>query len=256
MAEKKKTTKKITKKKTPIKTREEKVTEVFEVKKNKEEKIIKSKGTEEVPITNKGQLEHQKKVLKNFFIGFIIIMGLIFGFYFYTQAQIHMNYKGIEFKAIQMGGGEDNPLLFYETITLLESNDETNALFGFRLRTNPRKLKRIPFENLKDFELMKLNAYSYGEGTFHCEGDGVIAMPNLQRLFQKTGMELIHDENATCDPEARYNYFELKYGDKTEIKEVAPKCYEIIIKGNDDKCEILPATENLMVEIFVKYAEL
>ena len=182
-------------------------------------------------------------------------MSLIFGIYFYTQAQIHMNYKGIEFKAVNEGT-QENPLVMYRTITLLESNDETNALFGFRLRTNPRKLKRIPFDNLKDFELMKLNAYSYGEGTFNCEGNGVIAMPNLQRLFQKTGMELIHDENATCDSKARYNYFELKYGDKTEIKEVAPKCYEIIIKGNDDKCEILPATEKLMVEIFVKYAKL
>lgn len=252
MVEKKKISKKITKKKTPIK--KQKVTEVFEVEKNKKEKIVKSKGTEEVPVTKKGQLENQNKVLKNFIIGFIIILGLIFGFYFYTQAQININYKGIEFKAVNEGT-QENPLILYQTLTLLESNDGTDALFGFRLRTNPRELKRINFENLEDFELMKLNAYSYGEGTFNCEGHGVIAMPNLQRLFQKMGTQLIHDENATCDPEGRYNYFELKYGDKTEIKEIGNRCYEIIMKGNDDKCEILPATEKLMVEMFVKYNE-
>jgi hypothetical protein len=254
MVENKKTRKKSIKKTSP-KIKKQAVTEIFEVEKNKKEKIITSKGKEEVLTENKGQLENQTKVLRNFIIGFVIILGLIFGFYFYTQAQIHINYKGIEFKATQIGDNKD-AILFYETVTLLKSNDGTKDLFGFRLRTNPRALKRISFENLNDFELMKLNAYSYGEGTFDCEGDGVIAMPNLLRVFQKTGMQLVHDENATCDPEERYNYFELKYGDKTEIKEISPSCYEIIIKGNNDKCEILPATEKLMVEIFVKYRDL
>ena len=103
---------------------------------------------------------------------------------------------------------------------------------------------------------MKYNAYSYGEGTFNCNGDGVIAMPNFQRLFQKMGMGLIHDQEATCDPGGRYNYFNLEYGNETEIKMVGKNCYDVVIKGNDDSCEILPATEKLMVELFVKYSEI
>ncbi len=256
MAEKKKTSKKKTSKKNVSKkTKKQKVTETYEVTKGNKEKIVKSKGTQEIPKEKKGQSEHQNKILRNFIIGFIIIMAIIAGFYFYTQAQININYKGIEFKAAQIGQGDDS-LLLYETKTLMESNDGTNSLFGFRLRTNPRKLKRINFENLDEFKLMRFNGYNYGNNSFDCEGDGVIAMANLQRLFQKTGMQFLQDKNSTCDPEGRYNFFELRYGDKTEIRNIGNNCYEITIKGNDDKCEILPATEKLMAEIYVKYADL
>jgi hypothetical protein len=213
-------------------------------KKNKEEKLKK--------IKKKNQNE------KTLIWILVIIFGIIAsiaGFYFYTQSQMHFNYKGIEFSAVNEGTTSD-PLIFYKTDTLAEPNDGTNSLFGFRIRTKPTKLEKIPFENLENFELMKINGYNYEEGTFNCEGYGVIAMPNLQRVFQKTGMTFIHDENATCDIEGRYNFFLFKYGDKTEIKEVGENCYEVVIEGNDEECEILPATEKLMVEIFVKYLEL
>jgi len=241
------------KKKIPKK--KEEVTEIFEVGKTGKEKIVKTKGVEEVPVEDKNQKKEENKLLKIYLISLsAIILLIIFGYY-YTQSQIYLDYKGIEFKAVQYGEGKYS-LIFYETTTLLEPNDGTDTLFGFRIRTNPKKLKNIPFDSLDNFNLMKLNAYFYGEGTFDCEGDGVIAMPNFQRIFQKMGMKLIYDPNATCDEYGRYNLFKLVYGDKTEIKEIGPNCYEIVIQGNDDKCEILPATEKIITEMFVKYRDL
>ncbi len=256
VAEKKKTKKKANKKPKTKKNRvkKEKVEETFEVEKDKKEKIIKSKGTENIPKKKKGQLDKQDKILRNFIIGFLIIMAIIAGFYFYTQAQIKMSYNGIDYEAKRIGAQEG--IIFYETQTLLKTNDGTNQLFGFRLRTNPRELKRIPFENIDEFTLKKTNGYTYQGIEFNCEGHATIAMVNLQRLFQKTGMKFLHDENETCDPEGRYNFFKFTLGDKTEIKEIGNSCYEIVIEGNEEKCEILPATEKLMAEIYSKYAQL
>ncbi|MBT4376440.1 hypothetical protein HOD29_03630 [archaeon] len=243
-----------TKKKTTApKTKKEKVTEIFEVEKKGKEKVIQKTGTTETPISTPQQNKNQERILKNILIisGAIILL-IIIG-YFYAQSQINFNYKGISFEAVQIGEGDDS-IIFYETRTLLDSID--GDPFGFRLRTKPSNLKKIPFDDLESFQLMKYNAYSYGEGTFNCNGDGVIAMPNFQRLFQKMGMGLIHDQEATCDPGGRYNYFNLEYGNETEIKMVGKNCYDVVIKGNDDSCEILPATEKLMVELFVKYSEI
>jgi hypothetical protein len=256
MAEKKKTKKKTNKKVQSKKrdTKKEKVEETFEVTKNKNEKIVKSKGTEKIPKKKKGQLDKQDKILKNFIIGFLAILVIIGGIYFYTQTQINVSYKGIDYEAKKIGA--DEGIIFYETQTLLKTNDGTNQLFGFRLRTSPRELKKIPFENVEEFTLKKINGYTYDGNDFNCDGFATIGMVNLQRLFQKTGMKFLHDENETCDPQGRYNFFKFTLGDKTQIKEIGNSCYEVVIEGNIEECEILEATEKLMVEIYSKYSEL
>ncbi len=236
------------------KKKKEKVTEIFEVEKKGKQKIVKKQGTQEVLVEKKDQLKNQNRILKNILVAIVLIFILITAIYFYVQSQIHFNYKDIEFEAERMGEGQ-NTIIFYRTTTFLEPNDGTETPFGFRLRTKPSVLKRIPFEGLEEFDLTSINGYSYGENTFDCEGDGIIAMVNLQRLFEKINAQFLYDEEATCDSEGRYNYFNLKYGDKTEIKKVGEKCYDIIVEGNDEKCEILPATEKLMVEVFVKYRD-
>jgi hypothetical protein len=199
------------------------------------------------------QEQKQNNILKNVLLICGIVIVLIVFLYGYAQSQIHFNYEGIEFEAVNVGNS-DNPLLMYETRTLLPSNE--GAPFGFRLRTKPSELKRVEFENLENFELMKINGYQYKDGNFNCEGYGLIAIENLKRTFEKMGTPLVFDENETCDEEGRYNYFYLVYGDKTEIKEIGNHCYELVIEGNDESCEILEATEKLMVEVFVKYKDL
>jgi len=222
------------------------------IKEGKKEK----KGADSKEVISKEKNPSHDKIIKIVLGILVLIIVLVFVLYFYVQSQKYFNYKGIDFKTTKIGEEKDI-IIFYETLTLLESNDGENSLFGFRIRTKPSKLKKIDFENLDNFSLMKLNAYSYQENkSFNCQGHGMIGMQNLKRVFDKMGMQFINDPNATCDEYGRYNYFNIKYGNKTEINQVGERCYDIVIKGDDDSCEMLPATEKLMVEMFVKYSEI
>lgn len=229
------------------------------VKKTIKKKVTKKKVAKKAPEkkevkkVSKKVLDNQSKILKNILLILGIIIVLIIASYIYIQTLKTSSYKDIEFRTANLGTNE-NPLIMYETLTLADSNDGTNVPFGFRIRTKPSSLKRMEFEGLKNFELMKINGYRYEE-EFNCDGDATIAMENLKRLFVKTGMDFFRDNASTCDPEGRYNYFTLKYGEETMIKEVGNKCYDIIIKQEGESCEILPATEKLMLEVYNKYLE-
>ena len=59
---------------------------------------------------------------------------------------------------------------------------------------------------------------------------------------------MVKDENATCDISGRYSYFTLKPGNETKIKQEFPFCYDIVVNN----CEVLEATEKIMLEILVK----
>lgn len=218
----------------------------------------KSKKSPKLEIKEEPKQEDSKKenkILKAFLItlGIIILISLVM--YIWAQESKTDSYKNIKFNAVNYGSFE-RPLIMYETETLSISNDGNEEPFGFRMRTKPSKLKKISFENSDNLDLMKINGYTYSGNTFQCEGDGIIAMENLRRLFQKMGMDFIYDEEETCDPQGRYNYFYLVYGNKTEIREIGKRCYEVVIKGDDSSCEIIPATEKLMVELYSKYLEL
>jgi len=213
------------------------------IKEKKQTNISKKKEEFE----NERSENQENKILKMIFLIVGVVFLLIAGIYFYTQSQINFTYKNIEFQKTKIG-----EIDFYETKTLATADD--GSLFGFRLRTKPSVLENIPFENVDELRLMKVNGYTYEDNkTFDCEGDGVIAMANLQRLFSKQGMSVLRDPNSGCDSEGRYNYFTLKYGSATEINEVGPNCYEIVIQGNDAQCQILPATEKLMVGLYSRY---
>jgi len=213
-------------------------------KKGKKKGTYKEKKEE---IENKKHQNQENKILKMIFLTVFLVVVLIAIIYIYTQSQLNFTYKNIEFKKNKIG-----EIDFYETTTLATAKD--GSLFGFRLRIKPSVLENVPFEKSDNLLLMKVNGYTYEENkTFSCEGDGVIAIANLQRLFEKQGMSLIRDPNSGCDPEGRYNYFTLKYGPATEIIEKGPNCYDIVINGNDNQCQILPATEKLMVELYSRY---
>jgi hypothetical protein len=208
-----------------------------------------TKGKEE-KVLEKKQFKKQEKLLKIILITLGVIIILVVASSIYLKSLRSSSYGEIEFRTVNMGTNQ-NPLIMHETLTLAISNDGSKEQFGFRIRTKPSKLKRISFD-AENFDLMKVNGYWY-EDEFNCEGDAIIAMENLKRLFKKTGMDFVRDNESTCDPEGRYNYFILKYGEKTQIKEVGNRCYEIIIEGDEDSCEILQATEKLMVEVFNRY---
>jgi hypothetical protein len=83
-----------------------------------------------------------------------------------------------------------------------------------------------------------------------CDGDSIIALANLENLHTVIGASWVIDNNATCDE--RYNLYKIIEANKTEIVEISPRCYEVRVAN----CEILPATERIMLEMFVKNAEL
>ncbi len=229
------------------------VREVFDIEKKGEVVSVEKKGIlkeEKVSASaKKEQIKSENKILKTILIIFGVLVLFVVAYFIYAKINTHFDYNGVKFEAAMIGD-----ILFYETRTLAIGADGNP--FGFRIRTKPSKLEKISFENLEDYELMNVNGYKYGEGSFDCEGHGVIAMPNLKRIFSIAGMTLTRDQNATCDEEGRYNFFILEYGEETEIKEIGDHCYEVVIKGNDSQCEILPATEKIMVETFVKYLNL
>jgi len=127
---------------------------------------------------NKKQKKEENKILGMILVVIAVVVILMAGIYLYSQAQNTFIYKNIKFQKNKIG-----ELTFYETRTLALASDGT--LFGFRLRTKPDVLKNIPFENSSDLRLMKVNGYTYDSNdTFNCEGDGVIAIANLEDFLK------------------------------------------------------------------------
>jgi hypothetical protein len=204
------------------------------------------KNTSEEKVPEKESKE-ENKILKVILItGGIILVAAIVWLVF-SPKQNSLEYKGINFTVEKIGN-----LTFYDTTTL--ANNSQGAPFGFRIRTNPNDLKNVPFENSGNFNFTRFNfVKTEGNYTFDCNGYGIIAIVNLQRTFSEMGMSLSQDQNATCDPQGRYGLFNLRYGNKTEIEQVGSNCYDIIMRGNDSSCDVLPATEKLMVDAYAKY---
>jgi len=181
---------------------------------------------------SKIKLSKESKLLMKILILSFAAIILVIAFSVYLQSLRNPNYNNIKFKAIDFGK-PGAPIILYSTLTLARSNGGTGSPFGFRIRTKPSDLKNIKFKDSKNLNLTRVNAYSFGNGTFSCDGNGIIAMVNFERLFKGMGEKIIHTKNFTCDPQGRYNSFYLEYGNKTEIKTIGDNCYDIVIKGND-----------------------
>jgi len=209
---------------------------------NKENKLnqepIKSENSH-VKVNKKSQ-----KGLKIFLIFLSVFLIILFlGYFLFYQFKYgKYNYEGIEFKTVQEG-----KLLLYKTVLPVVYQGK-DAEYNLYLRTNPRVLNKMPFEGKENLLLMKNSVINF-EDNFSCDGDEVIAIANLVQLNQVLNVSLIRDDKAGCDLRGRYNYLNLKQGNKTEIVEFGPNCYDIVVSN----CEILKATEKYMVEFLIKY---
>lgn len=233
MAEKKKTRKNLAKKK-----ENKKFCETFEVEKNGEEKIVKSCGEiEEKPATEK-ELKEQNKTLQNILIGLgLLVVGFV-AVILFMQSMNKFNYENTKFELTKEGN-----LLLYRTTLPVYYQGEIRD-YNFYLRKDPRKLEKIEF----DGEIRLLKNVVINTSDIRCDGDEVIAVANLVKLWQVLGANVIKDENATCDTEGRYIYLNIFEGDETKITEKSFACYDIVANN----CEILESTERFMVETFVK----
>lgn len=204
----------------------------------------KRKGEVKKEIPKKEQAIDQNKILRNFFIGMAILILLIILVVYAFQSTKKFEYEGVDFKIVKSGN-----LVFYNT-KIPVVVDGKNAEYNFYLRNDPRKLDEgVSFNgNLSLAQNLVLNSTE----DFNCDGFGVIATANLVNLYKVSGINVIKDQNATCDSEGRYAFINLQKGSETRIDKVGPACYNV----NISNCEILEATERLMLESFIEINKL
>lgn len=206
--------------------------------------MVKKKNTKKRKASKKSrEIEKHNKILKWFFSIFLLIVLLIVGYYASSYYITNFEYEGLEFKIIKEGD-----IIFYNTFLNLEYKG-AQVEYNFYLRNDPRKLKEIPFEG----DLLLLNDIVLNmTEEFHCEGDGVISIANLANLYRVVGINLVRDENASCDDSARYQYLNIQPGDETRIEKTGEACYQIYISD----CEILEGTERFLLDSLVKLDDL
>ncbi len=201
---------------------------------------------------NKEKDTNTKKEIKNkhnellFWIlvcfGLIAISFLLM--YFFAQSRKSIEYKDVEFTIIKEG-----KLTFYNTqVPIYSSKEEIISNYNFYLRTNPKELSKIEFN--EDMPIMKIVVLNYSED-INCEGYGVIALTNMINLYNLIGVKVTIDKNATCSEEGLYMFINIEKYNENRIEEIGKNCYNLKIK----ECDIFPTTERIMLETFAKIKE-
>jgi len=187
--------------------------------------------------------KEKKKTLINILVFIGIFIAIFLFVFFVTKTDKSINYKGIEFNTLEKAG-----ITFYYTYFNV-TYQKKPAQYYIYLRNNPKKLdKQIPFEgelSPRNFLVMNISSENLS-----CDGDGVIAIANCQDI-SIFDIEIMRDENASCDEEGRYTFIQIEEGTTTKIEQYGPSCYRLTVNN----CEILPVTERLMIEYFVKVYE-
>lgn len=225
-----------------VKKVKEKIVEYFKVIKKGKEKLVKKEKTEtheEKP--SKKQIGEENKILKKLFIGLGVLILVILGSYLVIYNANNFEYKGIKFDIMQVG----EVVIYHTSFPAVLDNRQVN--YNVYLKRDPRELeKTIPFQgNIYFPEIFVLDT----DDSLDCEGDGNLAIMNLQQVLNVFGTEFITDENATCDPQGRYGHMKIQTGNLSAVSQfLGPACY--ILQVND--CEILEVTERYLVESLVK----
>lgn len=223
--------------------KKEEVCETFKIEKNGKEETIKSCGIEEEKLATKEQADSQNKTLKKVIILIACLASILIIAYFAIVGIRHFEYKGVEFEIVKEG-----KIILYRTSIPVMYNGKP-ADYNFYLRNDPRKLDDIPFDG--KIILVKDMVINMSGSDFNCEGYGIIGVANFVKLNELLGVKVMRDENATCDSQGRYMHVQIQPGEITKITQTGQVCYTIEVKD----CEILKATEKMMVEIFVRYNE-
>jgi len=200
------------------------------------------------------QTKEENKILRSILIIiFFIILGFIL-FVFISNSLNKFEYRGVKFNIVKFCDAGPPCLVTYRTslpvkisgnsVVLAKPAEKTND-YSFYLRNDPRKLN-VSFNG--EIVFKENTVLNFEKGAFICEGNGAIAAANLIQLYKLLGVNLISDENASCDQLGRYTLINVLEGNETKIEYFRPACYEIKIKD----CEILEGTEKFMIETFVK----
>ncbi len=239
----KKKERKSIKKEKEEKTIKEEVCEIFDVEKNGKEKIIKTCGTEEQKAASPEQIKKENKTFKVIIIAIIGFILMFLAVYWIIESTKHFEVEGVKFEIVKEG----NLMLYRTSLPVTYQNKLAN--YNFYLRKDPRVLNNIDFNG--DGLDLKENMVINMTQDFNCNGDGIIAIANLLKLYEVLGTDVIKDENATCDDlYGRYTFLRIKEGGETEMDEFgfSGSCYNVYIKD----CEILEGTEKFMLETFIE----
>ncbi|MEK6817553.1 MAG: hypothetical protein AABX80_02010, partial [Nanoarchaeota archaeon] len=150
---------------------------------------------------NKEQLGQERKQLRNILLGLGIFVIILVLAVFFISSIRSFEYKNTKFDIVREG----NLILYNTKIALFNEKGEHYQNYNFFLRNDPRKLNVDFNGELEIKELAVINS----EEEFNCDGDGIIAVANLNQLYEMVGTKVIRDENATCDSEGRYMYINL-----------------------------------------------
>jgi len=211
-------------------------------------KDVTSNTLDKKPIILDSTLESSNEQIKKnnkLLIGILSLLGLIllsfFTGYYLINSQKSFDYKGVEFNIIQEG-----KLVFYNTqVPIYDNRGEKISAYNFYLRTDPRKLGKMNFN--ETIIPMKLMAINYSE-EMSCSGYGIIALTNIINLYELIGTKITLDKNATCDSQGRYMFLNFQKTNETSIEKFGKNCYNFNVKD----CDIFPPTERLMLDTFIK----
>ena len=212
-----------------------------------EEKGLEKKQEIIAKVSKKVEKEHHNKIIRNFFIFFIMVAVALVVWILVSKDQSELEYKGVKFDIV-------DEIAKYRTLVQVNSkNTMTGEVtmgqpYYFYLRTNPKELEKIPFEG----KIVFIDEVIIKTGEdFTCEGDGTIGLANLIKLYDLFGINIVKNENIECET-SNSIVWQMQGGEETRIDQLGPSCYSITIKD----CEILKATEKLMVETLAQFNKL
>jgi len=227
----------------------EKVSEIFELEKDKKTEIIKSSGILKEKINSpKEQIKKENNILKYLFIIIAIILLFFVGVYIGSKYLKGFGYQGLRWDTIKAGD-----IIFYHTVfpVYLDitggvvKNGERVANHNVYLRNDPRLLeKEVQFKG--SLELTEMLVIE-GLGNFSCEGYGIASQDGFEQVLGAWGTQVIQDPEADCDLLGRYNFVKLIPGNETKIESYGPKCHAIYIKD----CEVFEAKERFLIQEFI-----
>jgi len=219
----------------------------------KRKKIKKGQKEVEKPISKETQIKKENEIVRNVLIAIIAFMVILLFIGLALKSAGGFKYEGVKFNVKKFCDAGPPCLTTYKTSLPVKNNgtyirvtsklNKTND-YNFYLRNDPRKLD-VKFEGT--LVLKKIMVFN-SEEDFVCEGKGAIAGANINQLYSVLGIDVMKDENATCDSLERYMLVTVKSDNKTSIEQVGPACYNINIKD----CEVLEGTEKFMIETLIK----
>lgn len=234
--------KRVAKKESARKTKKSRVLEYFDIQKKGKSKTVKKVGYEELDNSkpSEKQIGNENKMLWGIFAAIGILVLVLVGGYFFLNSISSFDYRGLDFERVQEG-----EITFYHT-SFPAVIDEKDVNYNVWIRNDPRRLdKDVPF--IGSLNLPGLFVLDV-QGDLGCEGDGGIAIYNLQQVMDALGSSMITDPNATCDQLGRYGYLLVQEGNFTAIGQYGPACYLLQVKD----CKILDVTERFLTESLVK----